>query len=292
MDNLENVLFGLIPALMWGIQPIIMTKIGGRPTKKVMGMALGIFIVSLIVFIFKRPQEWTTRLIIISLIDGIALSYGLINQIKGFSLLGISRGMPISTGTQLVGAALFGVLYFKEWSTVEQYMLGIAALILIILGVTMTTLQENNEAQIQKESIKKGLITLILSSLGFVIYTVILRIADITIWDALLPQAIGMLIGSYFLSKREDRSKLFVPKTFQNILTGFIFAIANITLMISNVMNGLAIGFTLTQMNVVIATIGGLIILKESKTPKEFKFTIIGLLLVVLGGILIGITKR
>nr|WP_144276040.1 GRP family sugar transporter [Gottschalkia acidurici] len=289
---MENVLFGLIPALMWGIQPIIMTKIGGRPTKKVMGMALGIFIVSLIVFIFKRPQEWTTRLIIISLIDGIALSYGLINQIKGFSLLGISRGMPISTGTQLVGAALFGVLYFKEWSTVEQYMLGIAALILIILGVTMTTLQENNEAQIQKESIKKGLITLILSSLGFVIYTVILRIADITIWDALLPQAIGMLIGSYFLSKREDRSKLFVPKTFQNILTGFIFAIANITLMISNVMNGLAIGFTLTQMNVVIATIGGLIILKESKTPKEFKFTIIGLLLVVLGGILIGITKR
>lgn len=276
---------------MWGIQPIVMTKIGGKPTKKVMGMALGIFIASLIVFIFKRPTTWTVSLFIISFIDGLALSYGLINQIKGFSLLGVSKGTPISTGTQLVGASLFGVLYFKEWSTITQYILGITALILIIVGVSMTTFQENVQVEAGGDSLKKGVITMILSSLGFVAYTVILRIANITIWDALVPQGLGMLVGSYLLARREDDEKLFVAKSFQHIITGFIFAIANVTLMLSNVMNGLSVGFTLTQMNVVVATVGGLIILKEPKTKKELRTTMLGLFLVVVGGILIGITK-
>lgn len=277
---------------MWGIQPIIMTKLGGKPTKKVMGMALGIFITSLIIFIFKRPEAWTKSLIIFSLLDGLALSYGLINQIKGFSLLGISKGTPISTGTQLIGATLVGALYFKEWSSISQYIFGTIALVFIIIGVTMTAYQENKGKNIDGLSIKKGIITLILSSVGFVMYTVILRIANISIWDALVPQGVGMLIGSYILAKREDKEKLFVKDSFKHILTGFIFAIANITLMLSNVLNGLAVGFTLTQMNVVIATIGGLIILKEPKTNKELRFTIIGLILVVFGGILIGITKK
>lgn len=62
--------------------------------------------------------------------------------------------------------------------------------------------------------------------------------------------------------------------------------------MISNVLNGLSVGFTLTQMNVVIATICGILILKEEKTKKEMIYVVIGLILVVLGGVFIGITKK
>ena len=132
---------------------------------------------------------------------------------------------------------------------------------------------------------------MILSSIGFIMYTVILKVADINIWDALIPQGLGMLVGSIILARREDKEKLFVKESYKHIITGFIFAVANITLMISNIINGLALGFTLTQMNVVVATIGGLIILKENKTKKELSFTIIGLFLVIIGAILIGLTK-
>lgn len=106
---MKNILFGLIPALMWGIQPIVMTKIGGKSTDKVMGMGLGIFIAGILISIFKRPEYLTKTLILISFIDGIALSYGLINQIKGFEFVGISKGTPISTGTQLIGATLVAI---------------------------------------------------------------------------------------------------------------------------------------------------------------------------------------
>lgn len=287
---MENILFGLVPAMMWGIQPIVMTKLGGKSTKKVIGMALGIFITSIIVYFFRRPENWTMSLILLSFIDGLALSYGLINQIKGFNLLGVSKGTPISTGTQLVGATLIGAIFFKEWQTLNQYILGIIALIMIILGVSMTAFQEN-KTDTNNSDIKKGVITMILSSIGFIMYTVILKVADINIWDALIPQGLGMLVGSIILARREDKEKLFVKESYKHIITGFIFAAANITLMISNIINGLALGFTLTQMNVVVATIGGLIILKENKTKKELSFTIIGLFLVIIGAILIGLTK-
>ena len=253
-------------------------------------MALGIFLTSIIVYFFRKPENWTMSLILLSFIDGLALSYGLINQIKGFNLLGVSKGTPISTGSQLVGATLIGAIFFKEWQTLNQYILGIIALIMIILGVSMTAFQEN-KIDNNNSDIKKGVITMILSSIGFIMYTVILKVADINIWDALIPQGLGMLVGSIILARREDKEKLFVKDSFKHIITGFIFAVANITLMISNIINGLALGFTLTQMNVVIATIGGLIILKENKSKIELSFTIIGLFLVIIGAILIGLTK-
>lgn len=288
---MENILFGLIPALMWGIQPIIMTKIGGKSTDKVIGMGLGIFLSAIIISIFKGYENLSLNIIIISFIDGLALSYGLINQIKGFSLIGISKGTPISTGTQLIGATLVGVVYFKEWTSSFQYILGTLAIVLVILGVSMTTFEEKKDKVVKKNNLKKGIITLILSSVGFVLYTVILKVANIDIWQALIPQGIGVLIGSYVLSKKEYNGKLFSEKIIYHIITGCIFAIGNITLMISNELNGLAIGFTLTQMNVVIATLGGMFILKEEKTKKELIYVLLGLLLVVIGGVFIGITK-
>lgn len=288
---MENILFGLIPAFMWGIQPLVMTRLGGRPTRKVMGMAMGIFLASILVFFFRRPENLTWSLVVWSFVDGLALSYGLINQIRGLYILGVSKGTPISTGSQLVGAALIGAIYFKEWTSLNEYVLGITALVLIILGVSMTAFEEKEGAGGTGDR-RKGILSLLLSSLGFVAYTVILRVTDISIWDALVFQGLGMLVGSYFLSRKEEEGSLFTRETWSHIITGLIFAMGNISLMLSNVRNGLALGFTLTQMNVVIATLGGLLFLREEKTKKELFLTLLGLVLVVLGGVLIGITKK
>ena len=44
--------------------------------------------------------------------------------------------------------------------------------------------------------------------------------------------------------------------------------------------------FVFTQMNVVIATIGGVLVLHEHKTRREMAFTIAGIILIVAGSIL------
>ena len=51
-------------------------------------------------------------------------------------------------------------------------------------------------------------------------------------------------------------------------------------------------GLTFSVLLTIVATLGGLFILKEKKTKKEMAFVIAGVILIALGGILIGITKN
>lgn len=287
-----NILLGLIPALTWGIQPVIMTKIGGKPSNQQMGMVMGTMLFAIIVFIFRRPEEWTPNLVISCILCGLIWSFGQINQIKSFPMIGVSRAVPISTGTQLIGTSLVGVLYFREWDTTMKLVMGFSAIIVIIVGVSFTAFQERKGRENEQLlDMKRGIITLLMSSAAFVCYAVIPRVAGINGWDALFPQAIAMFAGTVFFCKMEKDTNIWGRKSFQNILTGFAFAIANLTVMLSNERNGVAVGFTLSQMNVIVATLGGLLILRETKTKLELKYILGGLLLVACGGIVIGLTK-
>src|SRR5699024_6950668 len=142
-------------------------------------------------------------------------SFGQINQIKSFHLIGVSRAMPISTGTQLIGTSLVGVLYFQEWTRTAQIALGISALELIILGVALTAFKEKNVETSAEIDIKKGLIILLMSSAGFVLYAVIPRLFNVNGWDAVFPQAVGMFIGSIIFCSFEKETTIFGPKSFQ-----------------------------------------------------------------------------
>lgn len=59
----------------------------------------------------------------------------------------------------------------------------------------------------------------------------------------------------------------------------------------SNPVNGVAVGWTLANMNLIFATLGGLFILHEKKTPKELGFIVAGMALIAAGGIAIGMTR-
>lgn len=283
-----GILIALVPALGWGFQSIVMQKIGGKFTNKVMGMALSTFVIALLVFIFKQPN-WSANLLWGSILSGAFWSFGQILQVKSFDLVGVSKAMPISTGEQLLGTTLFGAFYFKEWTTPLQYILGFSALVLIIVGITLTTVQD--KASEEGGNIKLGLIILTISSVGFIGYNVFPRVFNLNGWDALLPQAIAMLISVMVLVAFQKDNDMFGKKSWQNMLTGLLFGIANVGILFSNQINGVAVGFTLSQLNVVVATLGGLWILHEVKSKREMSYTLWGLVLVVIGAFLIGMTK-
>ena len=63
------------------------------------------------------------------------------NQYRAFTQIGVSQTMPLSTGMQLVGTSLMGVVAFGDWGTVQAKIIGAVALALIIIGIWMTTKQ-------------------------------------------------------------------------------------------------------------------------------------------------------
>lgn len=265
--SVMDILIALVPALGLGFQVICMQLIGGKYTNKVMGMAIVTLLVGIGVYLVKQPVL-TPVLWLGAALSGIGFCIGIILQVKSFSLV--------------------GALCFREWTTVSQWLLGVGALILIVIGIAMTAYQERHD---QGSNVKKGLLYLLISSLGFVAYASFPTAFHLGGWDMVFPQTVAIFVAMIILCSFEKRPQLFATKTWQNMATGVCFAIANLGIIFSNEINGVAVGYTMSQLNVIISTLGGLWILHEAKTPKEVKMIIAGVILVVAGGIMIGVTK-
>ena len=299
---MENILIGLIPALGWGFQGIIMQKIGGTSANKQMGMVLTALVMAIGIAIFN-PIQWSGNLIAAAAINGIPWAIAQILQNKSFEYLGVSRTMPLTSGEQLVFTALVGTICFGEWTSGLQLGLGFGGIAIIIVGTIFTAYTEKaDDAKRSGGDYVKGLVITTISSALYVAYATVARFFEVDSFQILLPQALFMLAAtiviSIFVSKNEvpggplDREQgVFGIKSWQNMLTGVLWSIANIAVLFSNQVNGVAVGWSLANMNLIFATLGGLFILHEKKTPKELKSVIIGMVLVAVGGILIGITK-
>ncbi|EBH4219827.1 glucose transporter GlcU [Listeria monocytogenes] len=283
-----NIVIALIPAVMWGIMPLVVSKIGAKPRQQIIGTTFGALAFAIGVFIFTNP-EYTATIIIASFISGAFWSLGQMNQFRAFTQVGVSKTMPLSTGMQLVGTSLFGVFAFHEWGTTSKLVLGFSALALIIIGIFLTSYQQHKDEN-SGQNMKKGIITLLISSVGYVGYVVITRWFDISGWDAILPQAIGMVVAGLLFSIKSEE-KRFTKQTWLNMIPGVMWATGNLALLFSNKLVGIATGFSLSQMGVVISTIGGILFLGEKKTKKELILVIIGVVLVIIGGTMIGIAK-
>ena len=55
--------------------------------------------------------------------------------------------MPISTGMQLVGTTLFSAIFLGEWSTIVQVVMGLIAMILLVVGISLTSLKAKSEGK-------------------------------------------------------------------------------------------------------------------------------------------------
>lgn len=279
-----------------------MQKIGGTSANKQMGMVLTALVMAIIVAIID-PVQWSGALVAAAAVNGIPWAVAQIMQIKSFEYLGVSRTMPITSGEQLVFTALIGTFCFGEWSSAPQLALGFGGIAVIIVGTVFTAYTENGgDEAVDKGDFVKGLIITTISSALYVAYATAARFFSVDSFQILLPQAFFMLAATIliaiWMSKKDAKDGpwgreegVFGVKSWQNMLTGVLWSIANIAVLFSNQVNGVAVGWTLANMNLIFATLGGLFILHEKKTPKELRSVIIGMVLIAAGGVLIGITK-
>ncbi|MBM7704681.1 GRP family sugar transporter [Metabacillus iocasae] len=286
---MTDILIALIPAVMWGSILLVSAKLGGSPYSQTLGLTIGALLFSIGAYFIVQP-ELSTKAVIVSFISGVFWTLGQKNQFSAADQLGVSKALPISTGMQLLGTSLFGVFVFGEWSTRTQLMIGIAALICIIIGVLFTSLKDKDEkGEEGKKSFTKGMIILLVSTVGYVAYVVIIRWFEIDGWTAILPQSVGMIVGAIILTIRH---KPFDKYAIRNTITGFVWATGNIGLLLAVPRVGVATSFSFSQMGIIISTLGGIFLLGEKKSKRQIVFVIIGCLLIIAGGVLLGFTKK
>ncbi|WP_409288686.1 GRP family sugar transporter [Peribacillus sp. SCS-37] len=282
-----GIIYALLPAIAWGSLVLVSVKLGGNSYSQTLGISIGAFIFSVFIFIFKTP-DITPFIFLIGFISGFLWAVGQLNQLASVEYVGVSKAVPISTGMQLVATSAFGVLVFNEWNTKAAIILGIISLALIIAGVLLISSGQKEEDEKGGE-LKRGMVTLLISTAGFAGYVVIIRWFNIGGWEAVLPQSVGMASGALLMSFKH---RPFTKFAVRNILTGLMWAAGNLGLLLAIPLIGVAVSFSMSQMGIIISTLGGIFLLGEKKTKKQLVFVIIGSLLIIAGGVVLGVTKK
>ncbi|WEV46618.1 GRP family sugar transporter [Bifidobacterium sp. ESL0690] len=281
-----SILLALVPSILWGLYSLVIPKIGGSSEQQTLGVTLGALLFALVTFPFT-PHNYNVTNVIVSLVSGFIWAFGCLYQVKSFKEMGVSRTIPITTGMQLIGTSLVGVLFLHELGTPAALGFGAVALVAFIIGITCTSYSEKTEAS---NSLGKGMLFVTISSVAIIIYVVLIELFKVNSFDVVLPQSIGMVLGALAVSIKSSE-KRFCKKTAELMLPGILWAAGNLVMFYSNSSLGVAISFPLSQLGLVISTIGGVLFLKEAKTKKEKIAVGIGLIFVFLGVILIGFAK-
>ena len=285
--NATALLIGLGPLLGWGLFPTIASKIGGRPVNQILGTSLGTLIFAAIFSMINGLAFPAGMDLFFSILSGVGWACAQIITFKCFTMIGSSRAMPVTTAFQLLGASLWGVFFLGNWPGATAKLLGAFALVLIMIGAKMTVWSETESAE-SAGIMKKAVLLLAVGEIGYWAYSAAPQATAIDGMHAFLPQAIGMVIVAVIYSavltvKGGDTSPFIEAVSYKQIFSGFFFAFAALTYLISAQpdMNGLATGFILSQTSVVLATLTGIWFLGQKKTAKEMTVTIIGLVLIL-----------
>jgi len=281
-----NILLALLPALCWGFFPILVSKIGGRPANQIWGIGIGSTFVGIIVLLLTHVHI-PPRIFILSLLSGIFWSTGQIGQFVSYKNIGVSQTMPISTGFQLLGNSIIGVIAFGEWPGLKTKIFGFLTLILIIIGVSLTAITDKGS----KYKVKlKNILFLLLTTIGYWIYSSFPKTINADAQTIYFPQMLGILIGAFlylFCTRqiKEVREKI----SWLDAAGGMLFGAGALAYIFSAKLNGVTSAFIFSQLSVVISTLGGMYLLHENKTGRELKYTYAGLILIIAGSIITGL---
>lgn len=280
----------LLPALGWGVMPIIAKLTNARPINQLLGTTTMALVMGIIFTLFVQPSYGWLHFAA-AFFSGCFWSIGQYLQFSSFQLLPVSEAMPISNGTQLIGTTFIAAVFFKEWSNMKMVGVGMSGILLIILGIILTSYLEK-KGENQQHTAKKGkaIVCLLLSSFALTIYVTLPQAFQASGAEVLFPQSLGMWFSSIVLSfsKREETNYQHVRKNFG---TGIAWSAANISLFLTIPIIGVAKSFTFSQLAVLISIYAGLIILKVRKTRKELQIISLGAALITAGILLIGSIK-
>ncbi len=294
---MTNYLLALVPALCFGVVPSIVTKVGGRPTQQQMVTSVSVLLFAAGVYLALRPAVALVPAIG-SAVSGLFWALGSVLQYASYAQMGSGRAFSLQTGIQLVLNALLGVLVFGEWNEPCLLALGFFALALIIVGAVLAGAAGADAHENPAASSGTGLLLSLLASVSFVAYSTIPRFVGVAGAAAVLPQAIGVVVGAFAIGAFDwlhrggcASGPLIERGVWPCLVSGIVFAVGNIALIYSNQLNGIAIGFTFSQLAVVISTAMSVFVLREIEGMPALRRCAIGVCLIVAGAILIGLTK-
>ncbi|MGF2385667.1 GRP family sugar transporter [Lentilactobacillus otakiensis] len=282
-----NALLMIMPAIGWGLLPPVVARIGGKPANQIFGTAVGALLSALALFVFYHPHISIASFLIAAL-AGAFWVIGQIGQFIGLKNIGVSATMPVSTGMQLIGTSLVGVVIFGEWSAVSEKVLGALGILVLIIGIWLTSIRDQRSGKKGHDKNQVNtMIMLLFTTLGYIVYMAIPRGLSSSGLAIFLPECVGMVIAVLMYVIVTRQTAIFKESaSWLCIAGGLVYAFGAITYILSVNANGVNSAFVASQLAVVISTLLGMIWMHETKSRREMMYMIFGLVLIVSGAVI------
>ncbi len=160
------IIIALIPAIAWGSIGLVSGKLGGNAYQQTLGMTVGALFFGIGTWLFAHPVM-DTKVWLLGILSGLFWALGQSQQFQAMKYIGVSMTVPMSTGMQLVASTLAGALLFGEWKTGKMVAMGLLALVLLVVGATLSSRKEKTGESSASGNYVKGIRTLLISTAGY-----------------------------------------------------------------------------------------------------------------------------
>jgi glucose uptake protein len=275
--SVQLLLLASLPALGWGLMPIVSKLMGGKSEEQLLGTTIAALIFGS-VFGFLNQVSYAMVPFFISLLSGVFWACGQYFQFLALEKAEVSKVMPVSVGTQLLFVTLASGFFLKEWTDLTTVIFSIMALGVILTGVFLVTKTTHQQTGLTQQV----LLYLCCSSAFLMLYVTVTGLFQISGAQSFLPQAVGMFLGGSVISLK-SKQQLRFRKIIHNLGTGSTWVIANTSLFAVSSSLGVGVTYSFSQMSLLVATYGSIILLKEQKVGREKQFVALGSLLYIVG---------
>jgi glucose uptake protein len=261
--------FALLAAVGWGTYFVPVKKTGLNSIFQLQG---GIGIGAIIFAVAMLPFYGSPTIDIYGISAGLIWVTASILMMFAVRHIGIARASPLDGSLVIITSFLWGLLFFNE--QLGSLLFALIGLTLLVIGMPLIAVGE------KKDGNKKGYILAISAGLLWGAIFVPLKLAE-TLESTYFSMTFTIFATSVILmvvTRQFGKKDLIVGTA-----AGVMWNAANLTSFIAIASLGLAIGYPLTQLAILIAVLWGLLYFKEVTHKRSSLAIYAGAIIVLIG---------
>ncbi len=279
MAELIGILLSVFAGFFFGTYFVPMKKIKDIDLYQYQFFAgIGILLVGIAsLFIFNISFEINA-----GIITGIMWAIANLLAANALKHVGMSK-FPLAQATVVLVSFLWGVVFFQE--PFQSVLLAIVGILFLILGIPLIAVSED-----RSKTLTKGFVLLFLAGIIWGSTFVVPLLLKIEVNKLIFPISLGAFLSGVLLLVIKGL-KFEMRTAYTSIFSGMLWSIGNVASVLALGIIGLALAGPLSQVAILFSVGWGLFYFKDVKTTSKTIKIIIGGIMLVLGAILLAVSK-
>jgi glucose uptake protein len=296
---MESLLYGLITVFGWGtwLAPSQKVIFPNQQIKTLYVVATNLGIATIVAVWQGAIAELTVATFWLMVLGGMIWAVGGLCAFTGTNKLGIAKAFGIWAPLNIIVSLIWGAALFHEFVNINtgSILLLVLAILTIIAGILLIIFAKGtDEDGRERGAFRIGLAGAVGAGVLWGSYYIPVKYFGVSPWTGAFPLAIGMAIGGMILALPSRQSwKLTAAGDYvRACLTGVLWSVGNYGALLLIDTIGAGKGFTISQISVVVSALIGIYWLREPPPKTQAaRFTFIGCVLAMIGGIVLGTLK-